>query len=72
MKRAAGPDAARLRSWLRAGYGLARDDPAPLTWLFRHLLPLVMRGRGVSRVPISGAVLAGLATAPRYAGGRGT
>ena len=54
------------------GTGLARAYPPPLGWVFRHVLPLLVHGRGVSRVPISGAALADLAANPRYAGGRGT
>ncbi|WP_425229790.1 SDR family NAD(P)-dependent oxidoreductase [Sphingomonas sp.] len=53
------------------GTGLARAYPAPLAWMFRRVLPLVVRGRGVSRAPISGAALAALATAPQYGSGRG-
>lgn len=53
------------------GTGLARDYPAPLAWVFRHILPMVARGPGVSSAPISGNALATFATSPDYMGGRG-
>lgn len=52
------------------GTGLARDYGAVLDTVFRRMLPLVVRGEGVSRAPVSGRALADLATEPRYAGGR--
>lgn len=53
------------------GTGLARDYPAPVDWLFRRVLPLVVRGAHVSRPNVSGEALADHATGPGYAGRRG-
>jgi protochlorophyllide reductase len=53
------------------GTGLARDYPAPVDWLFRRVLPLVIRGAHASRPGVSGETLADHATAPGYAGRRG-
>jgi NAD(P)-dependent dehydrogenase (short-subunit alcohol dehydrogenase family) len=53
------------------GTGLARDYPAWASWLFRNILPLVVRGEGVSTPPVSGRLLADLALEPAYAGQRG-
>lgn len=53
------------------GTGLARDYPGAASWLFRHVLPLVVRGERVSTPANSGRLLAGLATGAGYAGSRG-
>lgn len=53
------------------GTGLARSYGPVADWLFRNVLPVVIRGGHVSSAPISGDALAGLATDQRYAGGRG-
>lgn len=53
------------------GTGLARSYGPVINWLFRSVLPIVVRGAHVSTAPISGRALAALATAPKYAGGRG-
>jgi protochlorophyllide reductase len=53
------------------GTGLARDYPAPISFVFRRVLPLVVRGERVSTPQRSGAFLADLAVTPEYAGARG-
>ena len=53
------------------GTGLARDYPGPLNLIFRHVMPLVMRGERTSTPENSGRLLADLATEPGYAGARG-
>ncbi|OYY72289.1 SDR family NAD(P)-dependent oxidoreductase [Sphingomonas sp. 28-63-12] len=53
------------------GTGLARDYGRVVGWLFRHILPVVVRGNNVSTANISGQALAALAGDPAYAGGRG-
>jgi NAD(P)-dependent dehydrogenase (short-subunit alcohol dehydrogenase family) len=53
------------------GTGLARDYPGPLNLIFRHVMPLVMRGERTSTPENSGRLLAGLATEPGYADARG-
>jgi len=53
------------------GTGLARDYGGVGSWIFRHILPLVVRGPGISDPVTSGKVLAALAVDPAYAGGRG-
>lgn len=54
------------------GTGLARDYGAAIGFLFRHVLPLVIRGSRVSTPRRSGRLLAELATDPAYAASRGT
>ncbi len=53
------------------GTGLARAYPAPLGFVFRRIMPLVMRGAFVSTPAISGRALADLITAPVYGAARG-
>lgn len=53
------------------GTGLARDYPGAASWVFRHILPLVVRGERVSTPANSGALLAGMAAGADYAGSRG-
>lgn len=53
------------------GTGLARSYPPPLGLVFRHLMPLFVRGDRVSTPPISGRLLAELTTEAAYAGSRG-
>ncbi len=53
------------------GTGLARDYPGAASWLFRHVLPLVVRGERTSTPANSGGLLAGMATGADYAGSRG-
>lgn len=53
------------------GTGLASDYGPVINMIFRHVLPLVVRGPGVSDPVTSGKALAALATAPDFAGGRG-
>ncbi len=53
------------------GTGLARDYPGPASWLFRHVLPLVVRGERVSTPSNSGELLATMATASAYGASRG-
>ena len=53
------------------GTGLARAYPAPVSFLFRHLLRFAIRGAHVSTPAISGRFLAELATAPQHAAARG-
>jgi NAD(P)-dependent dehydrogenase (short-subunit alcohol dehydrogenase family) len=55
------------------GTGLARGYPGPAGWIFRHVLPsLVRRTDRVSTPANSGRLLAELITSDRYAGSRGT
>lgn len=55
------------------GTGLARDYGAVADFLFKSVLPLLIRfGRNVSTMPISGKALADLATDPALGGERGT
>lgn len=53
------------------GTGLARSYPPPLGLVFRHLMPLFVRGDRVSTPAISGRLLADLTTEAAYAGSRG-
>ena len=54
------------------GTGLARDYPGPLGFVFRRLMPLVMRGgERVSTPANSGRLLAEMAAAPEYQTSRG-
>ncbi len=53
------------------GTGLARDYPGVASFLFRHVLPLVVRGKRTSTPTNSGRLLARLATGPAYAVSRG-
>lgn len=53
------------------GTGLARDYNPVLSAIFRHVMPLVVRGPGISDPVTSGRALAGLATDGPFAGGRG-
>lgn len=53
------------------GTGLARSYGPLINWLFRNILPIIIRGPHVSTAPKSGRALAALATDPVYAGGRG-
>lgn len=53
------------------GTGLARDYPAALRFVFRQIMPIVVRGPRVSTPERSGRLLAGLATHPAYAPSRG-
>lgn len=53
------------------GTGLARSYGSVINWIFRNILPLVVRGGHVSTAAISGRALAAMATAPDYATGRG-
>lgn len=53
------------------GTGLAREYGRALDWVFRTVLPIVVRGDHVSTPAISGRALASLATDPGYAGRRG-
>ncbi len=53
------------------GTGLARSYGAVAKWLFRHILPVLIRGPRVSTSVISGRALASLAIDPAKAGGRG-
>lgn len=53
------------------GTGLARDYGPLVNRMFRHLLPLIIRGARVSTPVRSGRLLAELATEPRYAASRG-
>jgi NAD(P)-dependent dehydrogenase (short-subunit alcohol dehydrogenase family) len=53
------------------GTGLVRDYPAPISWAFRTVLPLIIRGENVSTPEISGALLADLALLDTYATSRG-
>lgn len=53
------------------GTGLARDYPGAASFLFRHILPLVVRGERVSTPANSGGLLAGMATGADYAASRG-
>lgn len=53
------------------GTGLARSYGAVANWLFRNILPVVIRGPRVSTAKISGRALASLALDPAKAGGRG-
>lgn len=53
------------------GTGLARSYGLVVDWLFRNILPIVIRGGHVSTAALSGRALARLATEPGYAGGRG-
>ncbi len=53
------------------GTGLARSYGPFADWLFRNILPIVIRGGHVSTAQISGRALAGLATDAGFAGGRG-
>lgn len=53
------------------GTGLARDYPGPGAFIFRHILPLVVRGERISTPANSGAHLARLAIEAEYAGARG-
>jgi NAD(P)-dependent dehydrogenase (short-subunit alcohol dehydrogenase family) len=53
------------------GTGLARHYPAWADWLFRRILPIVVRGPLVSTPACSGGWLAALAADPAYAASRG-
>ena len=53
------------------GTGLARDYPGIASFLFRHVLPLVVRGSRVSTPANSGRLLAELATDVAYGAFRG-
>ena len=53
------------------GTGLARDYPGIASFLFRHFLPLVVRGERVSTPANSGRLLAEMVTEPAYAASRG-
>jgi NAD(P)-dependent dehydrogenase (short-subunit alcohol dehydrogenase family) len=53
------------------GTGLARDYPGPLDFIFRHIMPIFMRGDRVSTPEISGRLLAELASEPQYQSARG-
>ncbi len=53
------------------GTGLARDYPGPLNLIFRHVMPLVMRGERTSTPENSGRLLADLASKPDYQSTRG-
>jgi NAD(P)-dependent dehydrogenase (short-subunit alcohol dehydrogenase family) len=53
------------------GTGLVRDYPAPVSWAFRKVLPLLIRGENVSTPEISGALLADLALLDTYMTSRG-
>jgi len=54
------------------GTGLARSYPGPIGWIFKNVLPLVIRRSGrVSTPANSGGLLADLVLAPRYAHARG-
>lgn len=53
------------------GTGLAREYPAWADWLFRRILPIVVRGPLVSTPACSGGWLAALAADPAYAASRG-
>ena len=53
------------------GTGLARDYPGPLNLIFRHVMPLVMRGERTSTPENSGRLLAELATKLEYQTTRG-
>ncbi|MBY0304461.1 MAG: SDR family NAD(P)-dependent oxidoreductase [Sphingomonas sp.] len=53
------------------GTGLARDYGPMIRWLFRRILPIVVRGENVSTAKASGRALAALATESGFAGGRG-
>ncbi len=53
------------------GTGLARDYPAWADWLFRRLLPVMVRGPHVSTPACSGGWLAALVTDAAYAASRG-
>jgi protochlorophyllide reductase len=54
------------------GTGLASDYGPVVSAIFRHVLPLIVRGAGTSDPVTSGRALAALATDTVYAGGRGT
>ena len=53
------------------GTGLVRDYPAPVSWAFRKVLPLLLRRASVSTPEISGALLADLVLLDSYAKARG-
>ncbi len=53
------------------GTGLARDYPKAVDWLFRRVLPIIIRGSRVSNPELSGRSLAALALKPEYARSRG-
>jgi NAD(P)-dependent dehydrogenase (short-subunit alcohol dehydrogenase family) len=53
------------------GTGLARDYPGPLNLIFRHVMPIFMRGERTSTPENSGRLLSELATEPRYQSARG-
>jgi protochlorophyllide reductase len=53
------------------GTGLARDYPGVGPFIFRRILPLVVRGPRVSTAAISGGHLAALTAEPRFAASRG-
>ena len=53
------------------GTGLARDYPGIASFLFRHVLPLVVRGERVSTPANSGRLLAEMTTGEAYAASRG-
>ena len=50
------------------GTGLARSYGPLVNWLFRHILPIVIRGPRVSTASVSGEALAGLATNDAFRG----
>jgi NAD(P)-dependent dehydrogenase (short-subunit alcohol dehydrogenase family) len=53
------------------GTGLARDYPAALSWIFRNILPIFVRGEGTSKPEISGRLMADLVLEDAYAHARG-
>jgi NAD(P)-dependent dehydrogenase (short-subunit alcohol dehydrogenase family) len=53
------------------GTGLVRDYPAPISWAFRNVLPLLLRSDRVSTPEVSGALLADLVLLAPYASTRG-
>jgi NAD(P)-dependent dehydrogenase (short-subunit alcohol dehydrogenase family) len=53
------------------GTGLARDYPGPLNLIFRHVMPIFVRGERTSTPENSGRLLAELASEPQYASARG-
>jgi NAD(P)-dependent dehydrogenase (short-subunit alcohol dehydrogenase family) len=53
------------------GTGLVRDYPAPISWAFRKVLPLLLSSTRISTPEVSGALLADLVLLESYASARG-
>jgi NAD(P)-dependent dehydrogenase (short-subunit alcohol dehydrogenase family) len=53
------------------GTGLVRDYPAPVSWAFRNVLPLLLRSERISTPEVSGALLADLVLLATYVSARG-